>query len=84
MFGEETANATCARFTRGLRAVLVAYPKQRLAIVTHGTVLALFLAHQNGFEPQPFWRGLGMPTLVVTALPNFQILDVIAKIAPDE
>lgn len=81
VFGEETANAACARFTQGISAVLAAHPHQRLAIVTHGTVLALFLAQQNGFDPQPFWRGLGMPALVVTTLPNFQIREVIAKIA---
>lgn len=79
-FGEETAIAARERFAAGVRAALLAHPGRRLAIVTHGTVLTLFLAQQNGLAAEPFWRSLGMPALARATLPDFRIVELIARV----
>lgn len=80
VFGEETATEARERFAAGVRAAVAANPTQRLAIVTHGTVLALFLAQQNGLAAESFWRRLGMPALARATLPNFQIAELIERV----
>ncbi|MCB9422840.1 MAG: histidine phosphatase family protein [Ardenticatenaceae bacterium] len=70
VFGNETANQTFARFDTAVRHLLAVYPNDTLAIVTHGTVLTLFLAHYNQFTPFPFWQKLQMPDFFVVTLPD--------------
>jgi broad specificity phosphatase PhoE len=54
---------------------------QTTAIVTHGTVLALFLARHNrdrkGFD---LWRQLGLPSFVIVTLPEFMIEQVTERV----
>lgn len=76
VFGEETGSAAAARFTTALNAALARHPDATVAAVTHGTVLALFLARAAGVEPVAFWRALGMPAYVVLALPGYEVLRV--------
>jgi hypothetical protein len=46
-----------------------------LAIVTHGTVLTLFLAHHNPhLDPISFWRDLTLPCFFVTSIPAMEII----------
>ena len=80
VFGEETATGARERFAAGVRAALAAHPQQRLAIATHGTVLALFLAQQNGLDAEPFWHRLGMPALVRATLPDFHIAEPVERV----
>ncbi|HNP71084.1 MAG TPA: histidine phosphatase family protein [Kouleothrix sp.] len=80
VFGEETFAQARERFGRAVRAVLAANPDRRLAIVAHGTVLALFVAQHAGIAPLPFWRSLGMPAIVALSLPDFSLLDVAARV----
>ena len=63
-----------------MRAAVLAHPGRRLAIVTHGTVLALFLAQHNGLAAEPFWRSLGMPALARASLPDFRIAGLIERV----
>jgi broad specificity phosphatase PhoE len=75
VLGRETAAQALARFSRAVEAVLAAHPAGNLAIVTHGTVMALFVAARTGRDPLPFWRGLALPDLVVLSLSDFALLD---------
>jgi broad specificity phosphatase PhoE len=76
MFGAETAHAAEQRFDEAARAVLARYSAGNVAIVSHGTVITLFVARHAGVAPIPFWRGLGMPALVVLSLPELKLLEV--------
>ncbi len=80
VFGEETADQAGARFDAAVRDVLAAHPDQTVAIVSHGTVMTLFVAQHAGVTGLPFWKRLGMPAIVVLSLPDLRLLDVIEQL----
>ena len=61
VFGDETANQARARFRGAVARVLAAHPDGDVAVVAHGTVIALYVDPPDAYA---FWRGLGMPELV--------------------
>ena len=75
VFGDETANQARDRFDTAVHTLLAAGPNETLAIVTHGTVLTLFLAHYNQFAPVPFWQTLHLPDFFVVNRPDFTFHD---------
>lgn len=79
VFGEETAGQAGARFEAGVRSALAAHPGQTVALVTHGTVMSLFVAAHAGRAALPFWSSLGMPAIVVLALPGLELREVITQ-----
>jgi broad specificity phosphatase PhoE len=83
VFGEETAGQAGARFDTAVRNVLASHPGKTVAIVSHGTVITLFVARHAGIAALPFWKRLGMPALVVLSLPDLQLREVIARIESD-
>jgi broad specificity phosphatase PhoE len=80
VFGEETASQASARFDAAVRDVLAAHPGQNIAIVSHGTVMTLFVAQHAGVAALPFWKRLEMPAIVVLSLPDLGLLEVIARV----
>jgi broad specificity phosphatase PhoE len=84
VFGEETAAQAGARFNTAVQTVLASYPGKNVAIVAHGTVITLFAAQHTGIAPLPFWKRLGMPALVVFALPDLRLLEVINRLETGE
>jgi len=83
VFGEETASQAGARFEAAVRSVIEAHPGQTVALVTHGTVMTLFVAAHAGLAALPFWKSLGMPAIVAVALPDLELLEVIERIEPE-
>lgn len=59
VFGEETANQALARFDRAVARALRRHAGT-LAIIAHGTVIALFVASRTGGDARELWRGLGL------------------------
>jgi broad specificity phosphatase PhoE len=51
-------------------------PEGDLVVVSHGTVVALFVAAATGVEPYAFWNRLGLPSFVVLSLPGLEIARV--------
>jgi broad specificity phosphatase PhoE len=80
VFGEETASQAGARFDAAVRGVLATRPGQNVAIVSHGTVITLFVAQHAGVAPRPFWKRLGMPAIVIFSLFDLRLLEVIERI----
>jgi broad specificity phosphatase PhoE len=80
VFGEETAAQARERFDRAVQGVLALHPGKNVAIVSHGTVMTLFVAQHAGVAPFPFWKRLGMPALVMLSLPDFGLLEVIERL----
>ncbi len=64
VFGEETGNEALERFESGIREVLE-QTEGNVAVVSHGTVMALFVAKYNPVDVKAFWRSLAMPDLVI-------------------
>src|SRR5262245_16644749 len=77
VMGEETGNEARERFERAVRAALDRHPGRNVAIVTHGTVMTLFVAKHAGVAPLPFWKSLKMPALVILSLPDLELLEVV-------
>ena len=80
VFGRETADEAHRRFAGAIDGVIEKYPSRNITIVTHGTVITLFVARNAGLEPFPFWNRLGMPSFVVLSLPDFNLLTVIENV----
>jgi broad specificity phosphatase PhoE len=76
VFGQETANQALARFTGGLVRLIERRPAGNLAVVSHGTVISLFVAAHADIDVAEFWMRLGMPALVTFSLPGFSLLEV--------
>lgn len=74
VFGRETGQEAADRFRAALTAV--APPTATIAIVTHGSVLTLYLAGLGLVDPLPFWQGLGQPALIVLRWPTPTLLQV--------
>lgn len=68
VFGSETGQQAQARFTAAANHVLAEFHSDNVAIVTHGRVLTLFLAHHTPIDSLPFWQSLTMPCFVVLSL----------------
>ena len=75
VFGTETAEEALNRFTRGVHAALEKHPTGNLAIVTHGTVLALYVARHSDWEAREFWERLGQPAYVRFRFPEVALAE---------
>ena len=76
VLGSKTADQAHDRFVAAVARVLELYPHGNPAIVSHGTVLTLFIARANGLDPVPFWKRLGLPAFVVLSLTDSHLLEV--------
>ena len=72
VFGRETGREAALRFGRALATLNT--PGATTVVVTHGSVLTLFLAAQGLVDPLPFWRALGLPALVALRWPDPALL----------
>jgi broad specificity phosphatase PhoE len=70
VFGEETANQVLGRFSQAVETLRAQHPDKRLAIVSHGTVISLFVDQTCQIEAFDFWKRLGMPALVAISPPE--------------
>jgi len=75
VFGEETAVQTFARFNRAVTNLLEKYPAENIVVVTHGTVMSLFVAEYAGVRPVPFWQSLELPCFITLSLPEPGVLE---------
>lgn len=65
VFGLETAGAALARFSSAVEQLLVPDDGRDVAVVTHGTVMSLYVSARSEWEPFPFWNRLGQPAVVI-------------------
>jgi 2,3-bisphosphoglycerate-dependent phosphoglycerate mutase len=64
VFGEETANQAYARFCAALERQSARSAHDTL-IVTHGTIMSIYVSRVLNIDPLPFWRSLKMPMAVI-------------------
>lgn len=70
VFGSESADAARQRFTAAVTA-LVARHAGDIVIVTHGTVMALFIASHTGQDAFHLWKQQQMPCVTTLTLPDY-------------
>jgi broad specificity phosphatase PhoE len=80
VFGDETAHQAGERFVGAVKSVLAIYPQENIAIVTHGTVLSLFVGQLAEVDVFSFWRSLGMPAFVAFRYPAMELLALVNEI----
>ena len=80
VLGRETAEEVYERFEEAMRRLLTTYTDGDLAVVSHGTVIALYLYKQAKLNPYHIWRDLALPSYVVLSLDDFKVLETVAKI----
>ncbi len=68
VFGNETANQSHQRFAEAVSSVLKKYVNQTIVIVTHGTVISLFVSRLTGIPEYSLWSELGLPSFTVLDL----------------
>jgi broad specificity phosphatase PhoE len=80
--GKETANRALQRFAKAIANLVSRAHGQHSAVVTHGTVLSLFVAQHNAARPFDLWSRLGLPSYVVLDADSFSF-DGEAHNCPD-
>jgi broad specificity phosphatase PhoE len=79
VLGLETANEAEARFRAAIDDVLARHASGDVAIVSHGTVIALFLAREPR-ERFRLWRQLGLPSFAVVEVPGYKLLETFDRV----
>lgn len=77
VLGDESADACYQRYNEAVEKVVAEYENQTVALVSHGTVMSLFIGRKNNLDPLPLWKNFGMPAFVVLSLPDFAIVEIV-------
>lgn len=80
VMGRETAHQACERFSNALASVEKAHPDKNIVVVSHGTVITLFVEKYNRMDPFSFWKKLDLPSFVVLSLPQHQLVTTVETI----
>lgn len=76
VFGRESADQAERRFRTAVFEVMERHAGNT-AIVTHGTVMSLFVGRATSVDPWALWTRLGMPSSITMSWPQLELLDVI-------
>jgi broad specificity phosphatase PhoE len=81
VLGKETATEALERFGTAVRAIVKESSNGSIAVVAHGTVIALLLAKlqekPNGFD---IWRAMQLPSYARIELPSWKVLEIRNRI----
>lgn len=81
VFGLETGQQALDRFSAALRTVMADRPENVVAVVSHGTVMALFYGAITGQDPLAFWLRLGIPGFYTVSWPDLVVNSQTLEIA---
>ena len=81
VLGKETAEQAAERFASAVEQVLARHAEANVAIVSHGTVIALFAARHGAENPFALWRRMGLPSFIVMSPPDYRIESVAERVA---
>ena len=65
VLGRETANQALLRYEQAVERLLDSNPGKTILIVSHGTVMSLFVSQVTGIEGYQLWEELGLPSFIV-------------------
>jgi broad specificity phosphatase PhoE len=80
VLGDESADEALERFGRAVDGALAAHPEGNLAIITHGTVIALLAAGRAGRDGYQLWRRMQLPSYLVFALPQWELVEIVERV----
>ncbi|MFB3906028.1 MAG: histidine phosphatase family protein [Acidobacteriota bacterium] len=76
VMGKETAEEAYRRFDQAVLSVVTKHRGRNIAIVSHGTVISLYVSGGVAQVGHRLWRRLGLPSCIVLSMPERRILDV--------
>jgi broad specificity phosphatase PhoE len=68
VLGRETANQAYTRFYRAVHSILNEHRNKTVIIVTHGTIISLFVSRLTGSSDLELWNQLGLPSFIAMDL----------------
>ena len=80
VLGRETADQAQGRVARAIDAALAKFPDDDIAIVTHGTVLALYLAPIAKCDAFELWRRMGQPSFVAVDRATMNVSESVDRV----
>ncbi len=57
------------------------HTNKNIVVVSHGTVMSLFVSRHNPIEAFTFWQKLEMPAYLVLSTPHYKLLDVVVAVS---
>ncbi len=75
VFGLESADQARIRFQSSVEKILLEFQDEKIAIISHGTVMSLFIAKENNIEAFPYWQSMQMPAIVKLSVSGFKIIN---------
>jgi broad specificity phosphatase PhoE len=80
VLGEETAAEAMERFDHAVSRVIEQHRDQTIAVVSHGTVIAMFVARHTNRPAFQIWREMGLPSYVVMSLPEYRVVGIVNRV----
>lgn len=80
VMGRETAVQARTRFAKALDDVLANHSTGNIAVVTHGTVISLYIGQVAGVGAYDLWGRLGLPSFTVLSLPDLRLVETVESI----
>jgi broad specificity phosphatase PhoE len=80
VLGTESAADAKSRFSAAVDRVMERHAQQNVAIVTHGTVLSLYIAEMTREPSFALWRKMQLPSYAVIEWPECTVRDVCARV----
>jgi broad specificity phosphatase PhoE len=80
VLGRETAAQARRRMTVAMDRILTQNEGRDVAVVTHGTVLALYLAPLLEGDEFDLWRRLGLPSYVVLDAEKMEAIETVERV----
>jgi broad specificity phosphatase PhoE len=74
VFGDETADQAHARFSGTINSILSENNNSKIAIVSHGTVISLFVSRLSGKPGFKIWSELGLPCFMVLDMQSKELM----------
>lgn len=74
VFGRETADQAYSRFYHAVHSVLNEHKDKTVVVVTHGTVISLFVSKLTGSSDLELWQMLGLPSFVAMDLHSSTVI----------
>ena len=81
VFGIESASTALTRFATAVDHIVADEAGGGdVVIVSHGTVISLFVATRSNVDGEDLWAALGLPSYISLELPSHRIVEIVAAI----
>lgn len=78
IFGDETATAAKERFSLAIHNLVHNNPPDKdIVVITHGTVMSLFISKYNVVDIFEIWNALGLPSYVELTAKEFSLESIV-------